>query len=287
MTESEEVLAEKVQHLLISPSYQIAYKDNDYIEGNACRSARLALEYTKTEWTMNQLGIKSTIIVFGSARTLPNDKAAQKLEEVRKLAAAAPQDFSLADKLKKAEKALEMSKYYEQAREFGRLVSEENQAHPIENDGQFEYVICTGGGPGIMEAANRGAYEADALNIGLNIKLPYEQRPNPYISPPLCFQFHYFAIRKLHFLLRAKALVVFPGGYGTFDEMFEALTLRQTGRMQPIPVILFGEDFWRRCINFNVLVEDGVIDRKDLELFYFTESPQEAWNIIKHFHENG
>jgi uncharacterized protein (TIGR00730 family) len=284
--ESPEALAENTQALLDSPSYEIAYKDLDFINGNTGRAVRLQLEYSKAEWTMNQLGIKSTIIVFGSARIQPQDKTEQKTDELRKLSAASPNDLSFADKLKKAEKALEMSRFYEQAREFGRIVSEESQADPLKNDGQFDYVICTGGGPGIMEAANRGAYEAGALNIGLNIKLPYEQRPNPYISPPLCFQFHYFSIRKLHFLLRAKALVACPGGFGTFDELFEALTLRQTERMQPIPIILFGEEFWRKCINFNALVEAGVIDRKDLELFYFTESSQEAWNIIKHFHEN-
>ena len=178
-----------------------------------------------------------------------------------------------------------MSVYYEQARAFGKLVSEENQAN---SDGLanniFDYVICTGGGPGIMEAGNRGAKEAGALSIGLNIKLPFEQCPNPYISPQLCFQFHYFAIRKLHFLLRAKALVVFPGGFGTFDELFEALTLRQTEKMQKLPVIIFGKEFWEKTINFNNLVDTGVINREDLELFKYVDTPEEAWEMIQAFH---
>ena len=171
--------------------------------------------------------------------------------------------------------------YYEMARQFGALVSSHCQ-----EDGQRKYVIVTGGGPGIMEGANRGAYEVGAKSIGLNIHLPMEQQPNAYITPELCFQFQYFAMRKFHFLLRAKALVAFPGGYGTLDEFFDALTLRQTQRMQEIPIILFGREYWENVINFKYLSDEGVINDEDLDLFRFAETPQEAWEIILRFHKD-
>ena len=171
------------------------------------------------------------------------------------------------------------SHYYEAAREFSRLV-----AASAENNGQSEFTILTGGGPGIMEAANRGAWELGAKSIGLNIRLPLEQQPNPYITPNLCFQFHYFAIRKFHFLLRAMALVVFPGGFGTLDELFEVLTLRQTGRMQHIPVILFGRDFWSRAVDFQFLADEGTVGDGDLALFRMVDAAEEAWQIIRKFH---
>lgn len=279
------VEAENTQSLLDSPSYRLAFEDPDFIMSDVGRSFRLQLELAKPEWYMRQLGIRSTVIVFGSARFVSAEKGRQIYEEAKARVEAQPNHVELQEAFRRAQATLEMSRYYEQAREFARIVSEENQAdRQLENQGQFDYVICTGGGPGIMEAANRGAYEAGALSVGLNIQLPFEQKPNPYISSQLCFQFHYFAIRKLHFMLRAKALVTCPGGFGTFDELFEALTLRQTQRMQQIPIIIFGEDFWRKCIHFDHLVETGVIDRDDLELFHFTESPQEAWQIIKNFH---
>ena len=274
-----------IQTLLDSPSYEIAFKDPAFMMSDPARSVRLQLEMLKPEWIMRQYGIRSTVIVFGSARFVSGNKARRLLTEAEAKLAATPNDSDLKDVVAKATKQVEMSKYYDQARKFARIVSEENQTnHPLEFKGPFDYVVCTGGGPGIMEAANRGAHDAGALSVGLNIKLPYEQRPNPYISPQLCFQFHYFAIRKLHFMLRAKALIASPGGFGTFDELFEALTLRQTERMQSIPIIVFGEDFWRRCVDFKYLAESGVIDRRDLELFHFTESPREAWEIIKSFH---
>jgi len=274
-----------IQPLLDSPSYEIAFRDQAFLAGNAARSIRIHLEVEKTEWVLRQYGIRSTVIVFGSARFVSGNRARRLLAEAQATLAASPNDGHFKDAVVRAVKQVEMSAYYDQAREFARLVSEENQTNrSLERKGPFDYVICTGGGPGIMEAANRGAHDVGALSVGLNIQLPYEQKPNPYISPQLCFQFHYFAIRKLHFMLRAKALVVCPGGFGTFDELFEALTLRQTERMQPIPIIIFGEDFWRQTINFKHLSETGVIDRRDLELFHFTESPHEAWEIIKSFH---
>ena len=192
-----------------------------------------------------------------------------------------PDDVRRQKRVRRMEKLLELSKYYVMAREFGRLVSEE-----CRKDSRKNYVIITGGGPGIMEAANRGAYDAGAPSIGLNIDLPSEQEPNPYISPEFCFHFNYFAIRKMNFLIRAKALVAFPGGMGTLDELFEALTLRQTGKMQHIPIILFGkEDFWDKIINFEALVESGVIAEDDLDLFYVAETPAQAWDFIKRYHE--
>ncbi len=254
---------------------------------DASRSIRMELEMNKPEWIMRQYGIRSTVIVFGSARFVSRNRATRMLEVAEAKLKTQPDNSSFHNAVETAKLKLHTSEYYEQAREFARIVSSDNKtAHPEQTGGPFDYVICTGGGPGIMEAANRGAHEMDAPSVGLNIKLPYEQKPNPYISPQLCFQFHYFNIRKLHFMLRAKALVACPGGFGTFDELFEALTLRQTERMQQIPIILFGEKFWRGCINFEALSDSGVIDRRDLELFHFTESPQEAWDIIKSFHRS-
>ncbi|MDR1483804.1 MAG: TIGR00730 family Rossman fold protein [Planctomycetaceae bacterium] len=284
-----------VQLLLESPSYRIAYHDSDFITGDAARSIRLQLEVSKPEVFMRRFGIRSTVIVFGSARITSRDKAQAKLREVLLRSSTLPDSAELREEVSFAEAAVELSVYYELAREFSRTVSAANleREHNNKNNPNdknttkeqiHDYVICTGGGPGIMEAANRGAYDVGALSVGLNIQLPYEQKPNPYITPELCFQFHYFAIRKLHFMLRAKALVTCPGGFGTFDELFEALTLRQTQRMQPIPIIIFGEEFWHKTINFDHLVKSGVIAKSDLELFHFTDSPTEAWEIIKSFH---
>jgi len=234
---------------------------------------------------MRQAGIRSTIIVFGSARFISRNRAQRLLDEANQQLAVSPGSEKAKHAVIKAKQQMETSIHYERAREFSRIVSQDTRAaYPPDYQGPFDYVICTGGGPGIMEAANRGAHDAGAKSIGLNIKLPYEQRPNPYTSPHLCFQFHYFNVRKLHFMLRAKALVAAPGGFGTFDELFEGLTLRQTERMQLIPIILLGTEFWKKSVNFAYLVETGVINRDDLELFHFTDSPLEAWNTIKAFY---
>ena len=274
-----------LSQLLDSPSYEIAFKDQEFINSDAARSIRIEMEVAKPEWFFKQYGVRSTIIVFGSARFVDRETAQERLQKARSDWEKNPNEERLQDAIHKANQDWEMSQYYELAREFADLVSQHNQCHPdIDHDGPYDYVICTGGGPGIMEAGNRGAHEAGALSIGLNIKLPYEQRPNPYISPQFCFQFHYFATRKLHFLLRAKALVVFPGGFGTLDELFEALTLRQTSKMQMLPVIIFGREFWEKTINFRHLVETGVIDRADLELFKYADTPEEAWEMIQAFH---
>jgi uncharacterized protein (TIGR00730 family) len=268
-----------------SPSYEIAYEDHNFIQSDVARPIRIQMEMEKPEWIMRQAGIRSTIIIFGSARFVSPNRARRQLEEANQQLAANPKSEKAKEAVAKAKTDVETSVYYDQARTFARIVSEDTVAkQPIDYPGPFDYVICTGGGPGIMEAANRGAHDAGALSIGLNIKLPYEQHPNPYMSPHLCFQFHYFNVRKLHFMLRAKALVACPGGFGTFDELFEALTLRQTERMQRIPIVLLGTKFWKMCVNFEYLVETGVISREDLDLFHVTDSPQEAWNTIKTFY---
>jgi len=265
--------------LLESPSYRLAYEDSEFINRYELRAIRLQLELRKPEIIQREHGIESTIVVFGSARTPDPERAAQALQEARDAAAREPHDAELRATVLRAERMAGNSRYYEIAREFARLVSSTSQI-----EGDCEYVVVTGGGPGIMEAANRGAHDCDAKSVGLNIVLPHEQAPNPYISPELCFKFRYFAIRKIHFLLRAKALVAFPGGFGTLDELFEALTLIQTGKMPPVPVVLFGRSFWERIVDFPGLVEEGCISQEDLELFRFAETAQEAWDYITEFH---
>ncbi|NIL96748.1 MAG: 3-isopropylmalate dehydrogenase, partial [Planctomycetales bacterium] len=195
-------------------------------------------------------------------------------------AAARPQDPLVVRQVQRAERILAKSHYYDAARDFSRLVSSTCQV-----DGQCDYVVVTGGGPGIMEAANRGAFDVRAKSMGLNITLPQEQAPNPYITPELCFQFHYFALRKMHFLLRAKALVIFPGGFGTLDELFDALTLRQTRRMQDIPIVLYGREYWEQVIDFQFLADEGTIADKHLDLIQYAESPEQAWEMIVQFHQ--
>ncbi|MDO5113868.1 MAG: LOG family protein [Planctomycetia bacterium] len=266
--------------LMSSPSFRLAYHDPDLMNQPELRSVRLMMEAIKPELIFDEMEIDSTIVVFGSARISDPETAKRRLDVAQMSLEERPRDRRRQKRVEQAQSLLELSKYYVMAREFARIVSEECQ-----KDERRNYVVVTGGGPGIMEAANRGAHDVHYPSIGLNIRLPREQEPNPYISPELCFQFHYFAIRKLHFLMRAKGLVVFPGGFGTFDELFETLTLRQTGRMQHIPIILFGKkDYWDKIINFQGLVESGVIDVTDLDLFFEAETPQQAWDFIKRFH---
>ncbi len=262
--------------IINSPSYRVAYKDVDFLMQPEMRAARIELELLKPELYLHRDHIRSTIVVFGGTRLVEQDAAQSRLEQAERESAAAPDDAALRRAVERAKRLLERSHYYDAARQFARLVSAECQNSPPR-----EYVIMTGGGPGVMEAANRGAYDAGAKSIGLNIRLPHEQQPNPYITPELCFQFHYFAVRKLHFLLRAKALVAFPGGFGTLDELFDALTLRQTGRMQAIPIILFGREYWQRVIDFQFLADQGTIDDADLDLIDYAETPGEAWEIIR------
>jgi uncharacterized protein (TIGR00730 family) len=268
--------AQNIKKILDSPSYRVAYKDVDFLARPEMRAARLELELLKPELYLQENEIRSTIVVFGSTRIVEPAAARQQFDEAREALAKTPNDRVRRRAVSQAEKLLERSHYYDAAREFARLVSMAGQSDP-----PCDYVIVTGGGPGIMEAANRGAFDVGAKSVGLNIRLPQEQQPNPYITPNLCFQFHYFAMRKLHFLLRAKALVAFPGGFGTFDELFDALTLRQTGRMQAIPIILFGREYWEQAINFQFLADVGTIADKDLDLIDFAETAAEAWSIVQ------
>ncbi|PWB73007.1 TIGR00730 family Rossman fold protein [candidate division GN15 bacterium] len=265
-----------------STAYRIAYEDLDFLQWEELRPVRLQLELLKPELIFQKHSVNSTIVVFGGTRIVEPTVAKENVRHLQLQLKRTPENKQLAADLKVAESILAKSKYYEVARDFGRLVAIENQGTE-----RHEFVIVTGGGPGIMEAANRGAFEAGAISVGLNITLATEQEPNPYITPELCLQFHYFALRKMHFLLRAKALVAFPGGFGTLDELFEALTLVQTKKVPPLPIVLFGEDYWRRVIDFDALVEEGTIDRGDLELFVFAEKAAEAWNYIKYFFKSG
>ena len=271
-----------LRKILHSPSYRVAYKDIEFLDEPEMRPARVELELMKAELILREEGVESTIVVFGSTQIVEPAEAQARLDRARSRLEDTPNDTRRRRDVARAERLASKSQYYQLAREFAALVSASCQ-----NGEQRDYVICTGGGPGIMEAANRGAYDVGAKSIGLNIRLPKEQAPNPYITPELCFQFHYFAIRKLHFLLRAKALVVFPGGFGTLDELFDALTLRQTGRMQHIPVVMFGRKYWERVINFRFLADEGVIEDRDLDLFGFADTPEEAWRMIQDFHAVG
>jgi uncharacterized protein (TIGR00730 family) len=270
-----------VERLKKSPAYRIAYHDYDFISAEDQRPVRLQLELLKPEQILRRENILSTIVVFGGTRIMEPAKAAARVAQIEKRLKKNPHDVDLKKLLRRARSIHQKAHYYDEAREFGRIVSEECQFL----DGN-QFVIVTGGGPGIMEAANRGAYDARAKSIGLNIAIPLEQEPNPYISPELCLQFHYFALRKMHFLMRAKALVAFPGGFGTMDEVFEALTLIQTRVTDKLPIVLFGEKYWRKVINMQALVEEGTIDEDDLSLFVYADKAADAWKYIKYFYES-
>jgi uncharacterized protein (TIGR00730 family) len=268
------------QRLVESPAYRLAFEDTELLERHELRPVRLQLELLKPELAQAEQGIHSTIVVFGSARTpTPEQAEAEHLAASERLAAN-PDDPEALTALRRAEKRLDQSTYYKVARDFAALVSSSCQIGKL-----CDYVIVTGGGPGIMEAGNRGAYDVGAKSIGLNIVLPFEQAPNPYVTPELCFNFRYFALRKMHFLMRARALVAFPGGYGTLDELFETLTLVQTHKVPPVPIILAGQRFWEKIINFPALVEEGVISAADLKLFRYAETPEDIWNHIHGFYE--
>jgi uncharacterized protein (TIGR00730 family) len=264
-----------IKAILESPSYREADHDTDFLARNDTRDIRLQLDYLKAELLLKERGIAHTIVVFGSTRICEPRAAQRNLDRLSKAAAAAPKNQDAARRVEIAKRIRAKSKYYDVARQFGRIVSKAGAKR--RHNG---LVIVTGGGPGIMEAANRGACDAGAQSVGLNITLPHEQFPNPYVTPELCFRFHYFAIRKLHFLLRARALVAFPGGFGTMDELFEVLTLGQTRKLSPLPVILVGQSYWRNVFNPDFLVEEGTIDPEDRELFWFAESAEEIWRGI-------
>ncbi len=272
---------DRIDAIRSSGSYQQAHLDKDFMGRTELRPIRLQLELMKPELIQTELGVDSTIVVFGGTRIIEKPDAEEKLERAKQALAAQPDDSSRQRDVRIAENILKKCHYYDEAREFARIVSSQCQI-----DHRCDYVIVTGGGPGIMEAANRGAYDVNAKSIGLNITLPFEQEPNSYISPELCFEFKYFAIRKMHFLMRAKAMVAFPGGYGTMDELFETLTLIQTQRMDPIPVILFGRDYWKSLVNFDVFVEEGTISPQDVDLIQYAETAQEVWDIVADFYQH-
>ncbi|HEX7752891.1 MAG TPA: TIGR00730 family Rossman fold protein [Novosphingobium sp.] len=253
-----------------SPSYRLAFRDTDFLLREELRPVRFQLELLKTEMLMEESNIGSTLVMYGSARIPAPDMAETALK-----AGTTPERKAVIERL------VAKSKYYEEARKLARIASE----CAIVEKGMRQFVICSGGGPSIMEAANRGAAEAGADSIGLNIVLPHEQAPNAYVTPSLSFQFHYFALRKMHFLLRARAVAVFPGGFGTFDEFFELLTLIQTGKMKPMPILLFGREFWSKVVNFAGLVEEGVINPEDINLFTLVETADDAWAEIARFYE--
>ena len=249
-----------------SSSYRLAFDDPVFLARSEVRGVRFQLELLKPDLILRENQIDHTIVVFGSARFV-------SAADAQAMMAQASDDASR----QQAEKALQNSKFYESARLFGQLVARHNlsQISP-----KRRLHICTGGGPGIMAAANQGAHETGDLSIGLNIKLPFEQHPNPYLTPALCFQFHYFALRKMHFLLRARAIVVYPGGFGSFDELFEVLTLVQTKKISPMPVVLVGQEFWRKVVSFEMLVELGLIAQQDHDSIHFVDTAHDAWQVV-------
>jgi uncharacterized protein (TIGR00730 family) len=247
------------------PAYRLAFQDMDFLLREDLRPVRFQLELLKPELLLDEAGIESTFVFYGSARIPEPDKADALIA-----AASTENQRMVAERLK------EKAKYYDEARRLAQIVS---RVAPSE-DGKRQFVVCSGGGPSIMEAANRGATDVGQESVGLNITLRHEQMPNPYVTPSLSFQFHYFALRKMHFLIRARAVAVFPGGYGTFDEMFELLTLIQTGKIKPLPIVLFGRDFWERVVNWQALADEGTINPDDLHLFRFVETAEEAWAYV-------
>jgi uncharacterized protein (TIGR00730 family) len=252
------------------PAYRLAFQDMEFLLREDLRPVRFQLELLKPSLLLDEANIASTFVVYGSARIPEPDKAQMLLE-------LAQDDQARAI----AQRLIEKSRYYDVARELAFHASQ----FPNDVNGKRHFVVCSGGGPSIMEAANRGANEAGAESIGLNIVLPHEQAPNPYVTPALSMQFHYFALRKMHFLLRARAVAVFPGGFGTFDESFELLTLIQTGKIEPIPVLFYGREFWDRVVNWDALVEEGVISPRDIDLITFVETAEEGWDVVKKFYE--
>jgi len=272
--------SKQIKTIINDPSFLVPEDDKEFLRSNDARGVRLQLDYLKAEVKMREEGVEHTIVVFGSARIVEFDTAIKELKKVEHKLKKSPHSETLLTALKKADSMVRKSIYYDEARKFGQLVGESGKG-PQDS----HVTLMTGGGPGIMEAANRGALDVGAKSIGLNIVLPHEQFPNPYITPELCFQFRYFAIRKLHFMHRAKALVIFPGGFGTLDELFEILTLIQTSKSPSIPIVLLGKSYWDNVINFNFLIEEDVIAAEDLDHLIYVENADEAWDKILLWHK--
>jgi len=281
MTEKDPQALRRVRNIIQSPAYRRADRDIDFLDEDDVRGARLQLDYLKTELNLRRSGIEQTIVIFGSTRIPDPAEAKERFDKLFAAQQERPDDAELAKELYIAERVLAKSGYYTVAKEFAALVAKSG-----EGPDDARVTIMTGGGPGIMEAANRGAYDAGSKSIGLNIVLPHEQHPNSFISEDLAFSVHYFAVRKLHFLLRARALVAFPGGFGTLDEVFETLTLVQTGTIEPLPVVLVGEEFWRRAFDPDFLVSEGVIAAQDRLLFCYAETADQIWTEICAWHRS-
>ncbi len=265
----------RLRALTSSASYIPSLEDRRFLEREELRPFRLAIDYLKPEMILEEESVRSTIVVFGSTQVVERGAAEARVRSLRDALAASPGDAVLEKRLHVAERLLAKSVYYDTAREFGRIVSSTCQV-----GGRCDFVVMTGGGPGIMEAANRGAHDVGAKSVGLNISLPHEQFPNSYITPALSFNFRYFAMRKMHLMMRAKALVAFPGGYGTLDELFETLCLVQTRRMPPVPIVLVGREYWSRAFDAAYLVDEGVISEADAQLFTMCETAEEIWAHI-------
>ena len=275
-SDDPELVRKNLELIISSNNYQLAHEDRELLNSDEMRGVRMLLEINKPEKILEEQNILSTIIVFGGASLTDKSSIENRLELAKNSLTKDPSSSDLQRELTRLKNLQSISHYYDSAREFAKIVSRQNQKEHCNS-----HVIVTGGGPGIMEAANRGAFDADCKSIGLNISLPNEQHPNAYITPGLCFKFNYFALRKFHFVMRSVAAVFFPGGFGTFDELFELLTLRQTGMKNQIPIILFGRDYWSKVINFQFLSDHGLISDDHMNLFQYADSPSEAWDIIK------
>ncbi|MGB1776803.1 MAG: LOG family protein [Synechococcus sp.] len=267
--------------ILKSPTYRIAHEDQDLLNSNDMRGVRMLLEITKPDLHLETAGIESTIIVFGGARIVERAVAFETLKQAEQHLSEQPDSAHLKRAVMHARHLVELSRFYDAARDFAYLASQHGQCNRDQRQHCSSHVIVTGGGPGIMEAANRGAYDAGCRSIGLNITLPFEQHPNPYITPDLCFKFNYFSLRKFHFVMRSIGAILFPGGFGTLDELFEVLTLRQVGTKGSMPIVLFGTEFWRRLVDFDYLAETGLISDDDLDLIHFSDTAEEAWDFIR------
>ena len=275
-SDDQELVNKNLELIISSSNYQLAHEDRELLNSDEMRGVRMLLEINKPEKILEEQNILSTIIVFGGASLSDKTTIDHRIELVKNSLTKDPSSSNLERELTRLKNLQSISHYYDSAREFAKIVSRQNQKEHCNS-----HVIVTGGGPGIMEAANRGAFDADCKSIGLNISLPNEQHPNAYITPGLCFKFNYFALRKFHFVMRSVAAVFFPGGFGTFDELFELLTLRQTGMKTEIPIILFGRDYWSKVINFQFLSDHGLISDEHMNLFQYADSASEAWDIIK------
>ena len=275
-SDDPELVRKNLELIISSNNYQLAHEDRELLNSDEMRGVRMLLEINKPEKILEEQNILSTIIVFGGASLTDKSSIENRLELAKNSLTKDPSSSDLQREITRLKNLQSISHYYDSAREFAKIVSRQNQKEHCNS-----HVIVTGGGPGIMEAANRGAFDADCKSIGLNISLPNEQHPNAYITPGLCFKFNYFALRKFHFVMRSVAAVFFPGGFGTFDELFELLTLRQTGMKTQIPIILFGRDYWSKVINFQFLSDHGLISDEHMNLFQYADSASEAWDIIK------